>query len=112
MTGSPGRDPSPCFPSSWAHSPGWIARRKGSIRIPWECGSNLGAQPGLNRRKLLAGIDLGALQVAAVVGVEGLPFAVDVKRSQTAFAMSVAGVARASEGQMDFCPDGGSVDVD
>ena len=58
----------------------------------------------------LSVIDLGALEVVAVVDVDGLPCGVEVNGA-VAFAMAVAGLFDAAEGQVNFCADGGGVHV-
>src|SRR6266496_6340372 len=57
-------------------------------------------------------INLSALQLAAVVDVNRLPFRENVEDLRTGFAMAVAGGFRATERQMDFGADCRSVDVE
>src|SRR6185295_19984004 len=46
-------------------------------------------------KSLFAGVDLGALQVAAVVDVDGLPLPEHLQRLDAGLAVAVAGVLRA-----------------
>src|ERR1700679_2547917 len=64
----------------------------------------------LGNATLLRVVDLGALEGVAGVDVDGLPGGVEVERAE-AFAVSVAGLLDAAEGQVDFRADGGGVDV-
>ncbi len=59
---------------------------------------------------LLRVVDLGALQLVGVVDVDRFPGGEEVDGA-VAFAVAVAGVLDAAEGQMDFGADGGRVDV-
>ena len=60
---------------------------------------------------LFPGVDLRPLQLVGVIDVDGFPGGVEVERAGAAFAMAVAGLLDAAEGQMDFGADGGRVDV-
>ena len=55
-------------------------------------------------------VDLGALEFVGVVDVDRFPGGEEVDGA-VAFAVAVAGVLDAAEGQVDFCADGGRVDV-
>ena len=59
---------------------------------------------------LLRVVDLGALEFVAVVDVDRFPCGEEVDGA-VAFAVAVAGVLDAAEGQMHFGADGGRVDV-
>src|SRR6516225_875988 len=56
-------------------------------------------------------VDLGALQLTAVVEVDGLPFRVEVQRRRSRLAVAVARLLGASEGQVGFGADRGGVYV-
>src|SRR5438067_94861 len=60
---------------------------------------------------LLGAVDLGFLQAVGVIDVYRFPLAVKVDRADAAFAVSIARGLNAAEGQVNFCADGGSVDV-
>ena len=63
------------------------------------------------RQVVLFGVvDLGALEGVAVVDVDGFPCGVEVEGTE-AFAVAVAGLFDAAEGQVDFCTNCGGVDV-
>src|SRR5215831_11378285 len=64
--------------------------------------------PGLD--SLLCVVDLRALELVAVVDVDGLPGREEVDGS-VAFAVAVAGGFHSAEGQMHLSADGGRVDV-
>src|SRR5208337_4511817 len=55
-------------------------------------------------------IDLGALELVGVIDVDGFPCGEEVEGAE-AFAVAVAGVLDAAEGQMHLGTDGGRVDV-
>src|SRR5690348_1109320 len=77
------------------------------LRHEWDpkfCGS---ATSGI---ALLRVVDLGALEFVAVVDVDGFPGGEEVEGAQ-AFAVAVAGVLDAAEGQVNFCTNRRSVDV-
>ena len=59
---------------------------------------------------LLGVVDLGSLEFVAGVDVDGFPGGVEVECAE-AFAVAVAGLFYAAEGQVDFGADGGGVDV-
>src|SRR5262249_18836488 len=65
-----------------------------------------------SRVPLALRIDLGALEVAAVVHIDRLPLREKLKRPQPRLAMAVAGAPRATEGQLDLRAHGAGVDVD
>src|SRR5579883_2993195 len=67
------------------------------------------ASHGMNPCDLL--IDLGFLQLAAVVGIDYLPFGEDIQTGQTGFAVAIAGAASAAEGELDLGPSRAGVDV-
>src|SRR5580658_4856878 len=60
--------------------------------------------------KLLRVVDLRALQLVRVVDVDGFPSGEEVEGAE-AFTVAVASALDAAEGKMDFCTDGGSIDV-
>src|SRR3954447_20152183 len=60
---------------------------------------------------LLGAVDLSLLQAVGVIHVHRLPLAVEVDGADAAFAVSIARGLDAAEGQVNFCPDGRSVDV-
>src|SRR6266849_955312 len=57
-------------------------------------------------------VDLGALELVGIVDVDGLPLGEKVDGSNGGFAVAVAGLLCAAEGQVCFRPDCRSVYID
>ena len=53
-----------------------------------------------------------ALQAVRIVDIQRFPVGIKIESGDARFAMPVACILRASEGQMRFCADGRSVHVD
>src|SRR5438270_10282386 len=66
----------------------------------------------LTAATLLSCINLGALQAAAVVDINRLPFGELIEGHRAGLAMTVAGILYAAEGKLDLGADGWGVDVD
>src|SRR5207244_9612344 len=62
-------------------------------------------------RNLFCVVDLCLLQLTGIVDVNRFPLAEDVIHGRAGLAMAVAGILHATEGKMDFSPNGGTVDV-
>src|SRR5260370_8132298 len=56
-------------------------------------------------------VDLGALELVGIVDVDGLPLGEKVDGGNGGFAVTVAGLLRAAEGQVGFRAGRRSVDV-
>src|SRR3989344_5968353 len=56
-------------------------------------------------------VDLGPLQFARIIDVDGFPFRKNIERLRARFAVAVSGTLRASEGKVDLRPDRRRVDV-
>src|SRR4029077_15374640 len=56
-------------------------------------------------------VDLGSLNFAAVIDVNGFPFAERIDRRLSCLAMAVSGPARAAERKLNLGPRGAGVDV-
>src|SRR6185437_2627580 len=57
-------------------------------------------------------VDLSALQTVGIVDVEGLPFGVEVERSETGFAVAVARILGPAKWQMGLRADCRSIHID
>src|SRR6266851_9476251 len=57
-------------------------------------------------------IDLSALELVRIVDVDGLPFGEEIDGGNGGFAVAVAGLLRAAEGQVCFRANRRGVDVD
>src|SRR5579883_894169 len=83
-----------------------------TITMPSACSSC----PRATRRVKIAScmllIDLGLLQLTAVVCVDHLPFGEDIQARQAGLAVAVAGSARAAEGELDLRARCAGVDVE
>src|SRR5580704_1927691 len=64
----------------------------------------------MNRRSVV--INLGALEFVGVVDVDGFPLREEVDGGDGGFAVAVAGLLGAAEGEMRFGPDSGRVHID
>ncbi len=87
-------------------------RRRGSARVPPRVGRQSARRAAPCDGYPGAGVDLGALQAAAVVDVDRLPLGELVEHVAAGLAVAVAGVLGAAEGQLDLGADGRRVDVD
>ena len=56
-------------------------------------------------------VDLGALELAGVIDVNGFPFREEIEAGLTGFAMTVASAAHAAERELDLGAGGAVVDV-
>src|SRR5574341_2032052 len=56
-------------------------------------------------------IDLGPLELIRVIHVDGLPLGIEINGADAAFAVPVAGLLGAAEGQVHLGADGGRVHV-
>src|SRR5437660_11746248 len=57
-------------------------------------------------------VDLSALELVRIIDVHGLPLGEEIDRCDGCFAVAVAGLLRATEGQMRLCANRRSVYVD
>src|SRR2546425_536763 len=71
---------------------------------------NLAASIPCLRAELIV-VDLGALELVGIIDVHGLPLSEKIDRGDGCFAVSVAGLLRAAEGQMRLCANGWRVYV-
>src|ERR1051326_9101442 len=81
-------------------------------RRPWERDSDgVGASVAATFRPRLYIVDLGALELAAIVEVQRLPLRKDVERGPSPLAVSVSRPLDAAKRHVSFRPDRGSIDI-
>jgi hypothetical protein len=66
----------------------------------------------LCRAKGRLAVNLGLLQLAAIVGVDDLPLGKDIQAGNACLAMAVARATRAAKGELDLGPCSARIDVE